>query len=88
MKLPFALLFSPQNEGVGGGGGGKGPREGTHKPHHATTPTPPTPPPPKTPTKPPNLKFVLLRGRRLEPEALKSGHARGPTRLGASPSFS
>ena len=31
---------------------------------------------------------MLQRGRRLEPEALKSGHARGPTPLGASPSFS
>ena len=31
---------------------------------------------------------MLQRSRRLEPEALKSGHARGPTPLGASPSFS
>ena len=35
-----------------------------------------------------DLSTMLWRGRRLEPEALKSGHARGPTPLGASPSFS
>ena len=34
-----------------------------------------------------DLSTMLQRGRRLEPEALKSGHARGPTPLGARPSF-
>ena len=53
-------------------------------PPHPTPLPPPNPPSTGTANKiqTPNLKLVLLRGRRLEPEALKSGPraARGPGR--------
>ena len=76
-NLPLSLLTPPKQ-----GGGTPPPRPPTPPPFPPPHPLPPPPPTRKQNHQTPNLKLVLLRGRRLEPEALKSGPraARGPGR--------